>query len=119
MVEFEDRIVADGLAALRHPAPADLADQILEELGLTDAYVKVEGPIGPLFVAYGARGIALVERAGDPGEFEEQFLSTFGRPVHRIEKAPELIERIIDARVWGKNKNQVRIPLNLEQLPDF
>jgi O-6-methylguanine DNA methyltransferase len=119
MVEFEDRIVADGLATLRHPAPSGLADRVLEELGLTDAYVKVEGPIGPLFVAYGARGIALVERAEDPGEFEEQFLATFGRPVHRIEKAPELIERIIDARVWGKNKNQVRIPLNLEQLPEF
>ena len=118
MVEFEDRLVVEGLATLRRPAPTDLTDRVLEELGLNDAYVQVDGPIGPLFVAYGARGIALVERAGDAGDFEEQFRATFGRPVHRVAKAPELIEKVINARVWG-NENMVRVPVNLEQLPPF
>ena len=118
MVDFEDRLIADGLATLRQPAPAGLADRVLEELGLNDAYVQVEGPIGPLFVAYGARGISLVERAAEPGEFEEQFRATFGRPVRRVENAPELIEKVINARVWGK-ESMVRIPVNLDQLPDF
>ncbi len=90
----------------------DLADRVLDDLGLGDAYVQVDGPIGPLFVAYGPHGISLVTRKGsgedevDAGEFEEEFLATFGRPVHRVEKAPDLIEKIIKARVWGDGQGQ-------------
>ncbi|MEX2547420.1 MAG: methylated-DNA--[protein]-cysteine S-methyltransferase [Chloroflexota bacterium] len=117
MAVTEERVIS-GLEGLRSPAPAGLADRVLDGLGLGDAYVQVDGPIGPLFVAYGPRGIALVERATDAGEFEEEFLATFGRPVHRVDRAPDLIEKIIKARVWGSGRN-VKVPLNLEQLPDF
>lgn len=117
MAVFEDRVIS-GLETLRRPAPTGLADRVLDQLGLADAYVQVDGPIGPLFVAYGARGISLVERATDAGEFEEQFRATFGRPVRRLERAPDIIEKVIKARVWGSGTN-VKVPLNLEQLPDF
>ena len=117
MAVAEDRVIT-ALESLRSEAPHGLADRVLDGLGLGDAYVQVDGPIGPLFVAYGPRGIALVERAADAGEFEEEFLATFGRPVHRVDRAPELIERVIEARVWGSGRN-VKVPLNLEQLPDF
>jgi O-6-methylguanine DNA methyltransferase len=117
MAITEERVIG-GLESLRAGAPGGFSDRVLDGLGLGDAYVQIEGPIGPLFVAYGPRGIALVERAGDPGEFEEQFRATFGRPVHRVAKAPDLIEKVITARVWGTGKN-VKVPLNLEQLPDF
>jgi O-6-methylguanine DNA methyltransferase len=117
----EDLAVSRGLAALRVPAPAGLAATVLDRLAIGDAYVEVEGPIGPLFVAFGRNGISLVERSGDPGEFEEAFRSTFGRPVRRIERAPELIARVIDARVWGRKSrsSQPAVPLDLAQLPDF
>jgi O-6-methylguanine DNA methyltransferase len=120
--DAEDRLVANGLATLRRPAPAGLAEAVLDRLGLGDAYVRVEGPIGPLFVAFGARGIALVERAGedgDAGAFEEAFRATFGRSVRRVERAPELIARVIDARVWGRADRPVKVPLDLAQLPEF
>ena len=119
MTETTDRFVADGLAMLRQRAPESLEDRVLDAVGLADAYVEVDGPIGPLFVAFGPRGISLVERAGDAGEFEDDFRSTFGRPVRRIDRAPELIERVIEARVWGRAKSAVKVPLDLEQLPDF
>jgi len=115
----DDALVASGLATLRRPAPAGLADAVLDSLGLADAYVLVEGPIGPLFVAYGAHGISLVERADDPADFEAAFRATFGRQVHRVERAPELIERVITARLWGRAGSSVKIPLDLDQLPDF
>ena len=117
MAVTEDRVIS-GLGTLRTTAPAGFADRVLDELGLGEAYVQVDGPIGPLFVAYGPHGIALVERAEDAGEFEEEFRATFGRPVHRVAKAPDLIEKVIKARVWGSGTN-VKVPLNLEQLPDF
>jgi O-6-methylguanine DNA methyltransferase len=115
----EDPVVARGLATLRRPAPAEMADAVLDELGLGDAYVRVDGPIGPLFVAFGARGISLVERAEDAGDFEEQFLATFGRSVRRVERAPDLIQKVIDARVWGRAGRPVKVPLDLAQLPEF
>jgi O-6-methylguanine DNA methyltransferase len=114
----EDGLVASGLATLRRHAPAGLADAVLDQLGLADAYVKVDGPIGPLFVAYGAHGISFVERAGDAADFEAAFRATFGRQVHRVEHAPELIERVIAARLWGGGSS-VKVPLELDQLPDF
>jgi O-6-methylguanine DNA methyltransferase len=122
MALVEDEIVA-ALGRLRVKAPHGLADRVLEVVGLSDAYVQIDGPIGPLFVAYGAKGISLVERVTDAGEFEEDFRSMFGRPVHMVERAPELIERVIAARVWGRgNANaraNVKVPFELDQLPDF
>jgi O-6-methylguanine DNA methyltransferase len=121
----EEQVVA-GLETLQSSAPTGLAERVLDDLGLGDAYVLVDAPIGPLFVAYGPHGISLVTRKGngqdevDAGEFEEEFMATFGRPVHRVEKAPDLIAKVIKARVWGDGKSTtVKVPLNLEQLPDF
>ena len=98
----EDGLVARGLGRLRRPAPPDLASAVLGTLGLADSYVQVDGPIGPLLVAFGKHGISLVERAADAGDFEAEFQATFGRPVRRVERAPELIQKMIDARLWGR-----------------
>ena len=118
----DDTFVASGLALLRQPAPAGMSDGVLERVGLVDEYVKVDGPIGPLFVAYGRRGISFVERAdtiGEAGDFEEAFRATFGRPVRRVDKAPELVRKIIDARLWGTGAKSVKVPVELDQLPSF
>lgn len=111
--------VIGGLQSLQAAAPVGFADRVADRLGIGDAYVEVDGPIGPLFVAYGARGISLVERVTDAGEFEEEFRATFGRPVHRVERAPDLIQRVIEARVWGRPGKSVKVSLELDQLPDF
>ena len=118
MAVTDDQVVA-GLETLRQAAPMGFEDRVADRIGLGDAYVQVEGPIGPLFVGYGPKGISLVERVTDAGQFEEQFLATFGRPVHRVEKAPELIQKIIEAHIWGKPRRNVKVPLDLAQLPDF
>jgi O-6-methylguanine DNA methyltransferase len=120
-----DKQVEMGLRSLRTSAPEGMLDKVLDRLGLGDAYVRVEGPIGPLFVAFGRDGISLVERADDArdaGDFEAAFRATFGRPVRRIDRAPELIERVIDQRLWGKagvTKMSGPLPLDLHELPDF
>jgi len=118
MAVTDEQVIA-GLESLRTTATVGFTERVADRLRLGDAYVQVDGPIGPLFVAYGARGISLVERVADAGEFEEEFLATFGRPVHRVDRAPELIQRVIEARVWGRPGQQVKVPLELDQLPDF
>ncbi len=118
----DDPIVARGLALLRQPAPAGFGDAVLDRVGLSDEYVMVDGPIGPLFVAYGRRGISFVERvdaAGDAGDFEEAFRATLGRPVRRSERAPDFVRRVIDARLWGRTGKSFKVPVELDQLPDF
>ncbi|HEY5520070.1 MAG TPA: methylated-DNA--[protein]-cysteine S-methyltransferase [Candidatus Limnocylindrales bacterium] len=122
MKTSDDRLIATGLAKLRQSAPAGLADAVMERVGLAgDEYVNVDGPISPLFVAYGQRGISLVERAdrSEAGDFEEAFRATFGRSVRRVERAPELVQRIIDARIWGRAGSQPKMRFELDQLPDF
>ncbi|MEP7158924.1 MAG: hypothetical protein ABI797_05820, partial [Chloroflexota bacterium] len=114
-----DQQIHAGLAALRQDAPSGLLAGVVGRLGLGDAYVQVEGPIGPLFVAFGRDGISLVERARDAGAFEETFRVMFGRSLRRVEEAPELIARIIDAHVWGKSGKTVKTKVDLHELPDF
>jgi len=119
------RAITDGLRGLREHAPASLARDTAARLGLTDSYVEVDGPIGRLFVAYDASGISLVHRSGegidqtDAGGFEEEYLSTFGRPVRRVESPPERINMAIQERVWGRTRNRHSVPLNLAWLPEF
>jgi O-6-methylguanine DNA methyltransferase len=115
----ESRLIAEGLSSLQRPAPPGLLERVLDRVGLGDSYVEVPGPIGPLLVAFGPAGISLVERARDPGEFEEQFRATFGRPVRRVANVPEAVARVIEARVWGRRRLHGRVPLDLAQLPDF
>jgi O-6-methylguanine DNA methyltransferase len=113
------RAIERGLAELREPAPAGLLSAVGERLGLGEGYAEVEGPIGPLFVAFGPSGILLVSRADDGGAFEHEFLSTFGRPVNRRASVPPRIARAVDAYVWGRAARRGRAPVDLSQLPEF
>ncbi len=62
-------------------APATLAPAVLERLGLTDVYWRLESAIGPVFVARSAIGISRVSREASPGAFERTYRKRFGRPV--------------------------------------
>ena len=68
------RELAEGLHGLRAEPPATLAPAVLERVGLTDAYLRVDGPAGPLLVAYNGRGIS----ATAPGADEARFLERLG-----------------------------------------
>jgi len=108
-----------GLHGLRQPAPSGLLPRVGERLGLVEGYVELEGPIGPLFVAFGPSGILLVDRADDAGAFEEEFRVTFGRPLRRLAAAPPRVLRAVDAYVWGRAARRGPAPVDLGHLPDF
>ncbi|CAN5645188.1 hypothetical protein BH23CHL7_BH23CHL7_01350 [soil metagenome] len=113
------RLIGRGLRSLRAPAPASLVAAVQARIEPQDEYAEVEGPIGPLFVSFNRDAITLVSRAYDAGQFEEEFRSTFGRPVRRVPAPPASIGRLIEARVWGRGRPPTKARVDLGWLPDF
>lgn len=62
-------------------APLGLLYAVLDELELGDRYSLVESPLGPVYVAWNARGVSAVMKTATAAEFEARFHARFGRPV--------------------------------------
>jgi O-6-methylguanine DNA methyltransferase len=92
----------DGLRAQRRRAPESLAGRVLADVGLVDSWTEIAGPIGPLYVAWGADGVSAVERAGDAPGFELAYALRTGRPVQRVDVLPERLARQIRRRLAGE-----------------
>ena len=52
--------MVDGLRAGRRRAPESLAGGVLAAVGLVDSWTEIPGSIGPLYVAWGSRGVTAV-----------------------------------------------------------
>jgi O-6-methylguanine DNA methyltransferase len=82
------RELADGLHGLRAEPPPTLAPAVLERVGLADAFLSLDGPAGPLLVAYNGRGISATAPAGDEAGFRERFQTRFRRPLRPADRTP-------------------------------
>ena len=82
------RELADGLHGLRADPPPTLAPAVLERVGLADAFVTVNGPAGPLLVAYNGRGISATAPGADEAGFAERFVARFRRPLRPAGQPP-------------------------------
>lgn len=84
-ITTQDQLIA-ALRALRAAPPNGFAERVLTQVGLpgeVDGFVLIEGPTGPLFVAFGPAGISHVLAAclidGDPERFAARHRQRFGR----------------------------------------
>jgi O-6-methylguanine DNA methyltransferase len=82
------RMLAEGLHGLRAEPPPTLRPAVLERVGLADAYTSIDGPAGPLLVAYNGRGISATAPAAEEAGFAERFPTRFGRPLRRADRPP-------------------------------
>ena len=82
------REMAAGLRGLRPEPPPTLRPAVLERVGLADAFITVEGPAGPLLVAYNGRGISATAPAEEEGRFLERFQARYHRPLRRAGEPP-------------------------------
>ena len=82
------RELAEGLHGLRADPPASLRPAVLERVGLADAYVTVDGPAGPLLVAYNGRGISATAPGADEAGFASRFQARFRRPLRPADRPP-------------------------------
>jgi methylated-DNA-[protein]-cysteine S-methyltransferase len=81
----EDDALAAELATLSAAAPPGFADSVIAR------WVEVDGPLGPLYVAFTDRGISSVcpvDWVGGADGFVEFFRSRFGRPVRPAVRPP-------------------------------
>ena len=67
-----------SLAALRSPAPADLAPTVLVRVGLADEYFTADAKALRIFVAYNGRGISAT--LSDPNNSVASSLTNFVSP---------------------------------------
>jgi O-6-methylguanine DNA methyltransferase len=107
----EARSMVDDLRAQRRQPPAGLAGRVLAEVGLADAWAAVDGPIGPLYIAWGRAGITRVERAGDPDGFETAYALRTGRPVVRAAALPPRMAGQVRRRLEGERTSGPDIDL--------
>jgi len=99
------RELAAGLRGLRPEPPPTLRPAVLERVGLADAFITVEGPAGPLLVAFNGRGISATAPAGDEAGFVERFLTRHRRPLRPAGEPPApllaQLQRYIDPTARG------------------
>jgi O-6-methylguanine DNA methyltransferase len=75
MTDLNHDPLTTGLAALAASPPPSLIDRVAAR------WVRVPGPLGPMYVASTDRGIARVSTAEDQDEFVRSFHERFGRPL--------------------------------------
>lgn len=106
------RNVVEGLRQLREACPETVNDRVLAATGAADSYAEIAGPIWPLIVAWGPSGISAIERADDPGSFEEEYQVRTGRPVRRVDAVPARLARAVLKRISGERVRDLSIDLS-------
>jgi O-6-methylguanine DNA methyltransferase len=107
----EARKLVKAMRSAAAPAPDSLSGMVLSRVGLADAWAEIDGPIGPLLVAWSSGGITAVERSGDPGTFEADYELRHGRPVVRVAAMPSTLLRQMRRRIEGRRTGGPAIDL--------
>ena len=114
----EARAMTKALRSTAGTAPEGLAEAVLTGVGLVDSWTEIDGPIGPLYVAWSATtGITAAERAGDPDDFETEYEMRHGRPVRRVPEMPAALLSRIHQRFEGRTTKGIRV--DLDTLTEF
>lgn len=92
-------------------APPSTLWSILAGVGLGDSYWRLETHIGPVFVAYNAKGISAVMQASDDADFERAFRARFGRPAHALGRPPDALAHAVTEHLPGGKRRQLSFDL--------
>ncbi|MDQ3407152.1 MAG: methylated-DNA--[protein]-cysteine S-methyltransferase [Chloroflexota bacterium] len=111
------RTLVEGLRDLRENCPESVSDRVLAATGVVDSYAEMAGPIWPLIVAWGRAGVSAIERADDPGAFEDEYQARTGRPVRRVDAVPARLARAVLRRIGGERVRDLAV--DLSGLPEF
>lgn len=105
------------LAALAAPAPGNLPDDVLVEVGIADRIAPLETSIGTLWVAWNGRGIASVELGADGPSAAAAHEARIGRRTLAAADLPASLRDAVTRRLAGDRR--VAIPLDLRGRTEF
>ena len=98
-------------------APHSLKAEVLQRVGLSDTYWRLESPIGVVYVAHSRCGISMVSRANSDSEFERAFRHRFDRCVLPESAAPPAaVKRLIQKLKSGERP---KLRFDLRGLSEF
>ena len=110
--------VAAELGLLRAGSAAhNILPHTLAELGLADAFAPIEGPVGPVYVAFDGAGVTALRLAEDGVAFAEWYQARFGRQPRPATRPPWKLEKPLLAALLGGKP--VTVPLHLTGLTAF
>ena len=95
-------------------APKGFAERVLAQVGVSDSYALFETVLGPVYVAWNARGVSAAMRCKSALEFEEWFARDIGRKLVRVDPPVNLATKIED-ELRGKR----RLEFDLRVLTPF
>lgn len=114
----EARAMVKVMREMEATAPDGLADAVLAGVGLVDSWTEIDGPIGPLYVAWSeTSGITAAERAGDPDGFETEYELRHGRAARRVPEMPAAMLAQIEKRFEGQRTKGPTV--DLDTLTEF
>ena len=115
------RRLARNLRALGdEAAPKRLLPTVLQRVGLVDAYITLETPLGPVYIAYNPNGLSTVMRAGNDESFVAAFVATFGRTVAPASETPTRLIAGLEAWLRGDRSAAAdTLQFDLRGLTDF
>ena len=115
------RRLARNLRALGdEAAPKRLLPTVLQRVGLVDAYITLETPLGPVYIAYNPNGLSTVMRAGNDESFVAAFVATFGRTVAPASETPTRLIAGLEAWLRGDRSAAAdALQFDLRGLTDF
>src|SRR5690242_9622026 len=92
-------------------APATLLGDVLAGVGLADVYFRLPTALGPVYVAYNARGVSAVSRAEDGAAFEADLLARLGRNAAPAREPDAKLVHALEATLRGERRADLRFDL--------
>lgn len=109
--------ITDRIAALDGAMPAHVRAQILVDSGTADAFVRIDGPVGPMFVAFNDRGVSAIDLGEDPDRFVAWFGEFSGRELFPAAAMPDRLagklERALESGKVGA------LPIDWSTMSEF
>lgn len=102
----------------RCDAPPRCAARVLERCSIGDRYVRIQTPLGKMFVAYSKVGITAVSKASSVRDFQAEYRRYRGRPVRQADRAPKAMLVAIARRLAGDPKAPA-LAFDLQAMSEF
>jgi O-6-methylguanine DNA methyltransferase len=114
----EGRALVERLRGLgAAPAPPTILEEVMDRVGLGDAFATFDTPLGRAFIGYAGSRIRLVDVGGTPPAFAAAYRARFGKEPRRVARLPDELSRALQD--WAIGCVPPKLRFDLEGLGEF